>query len=58
MGKVGMIVGKLISNCFGTGIVCPGFGVGLVVGMTGGERGIARCRSLAMDSTALVVVYP
>ena len=43
---------------FGTGIVCSGVGSGSVVGMTGGAQGILRCRSLAIDSTALVVVSP
>ena len=58
MGIVGPIVGSLIGNCFGTGIVCSGVGVRPGVGMTGGARGIAYCRSLAMDSNTLFVVYP
>ena len=58
MGIVGLIVGTLIENCFGTWIVCSGVGVGLGVRMTGGAHSIARFRSLALDSTALVVVSP
>ena len=55
---VGIIVETFIGGCFGAGIVCSGVGVGLVVGITGGVCGIARCRSLAMYSTAIVVVSP
>ena len=58
MGIVGIIVGTFLGNCLGTGIFCSGVGVGLVFGMNRGARGISRCRSLAMDSAALVVVYP
>ena len=58
MSIVGLIVGTLIGICFGTAIVCSGVGVGSGVGMIGGAHEVACCRSLAMDSTALVVVYP
>ena len=58
MGIVGIIVGKFIGNCLGTGIFCSGVGVGLGFGMNRGARGILHCMSLAMDSAALVLVYP
>ena len=50
--------GNIDWKYFGAGIVCSGVGVGSRVWITGGAYGIAYCRSLAMDSTALVVVYP
>ena len=53
-----MIVGTFIGNCFGTRILCSGVEVGSGVGMTSGARAILCCMSLAMDSTALVVVSP
>ena len=55
---VGMILGTLIGNVLGTGIVYSWFGVRSGLGMTDGARGIARCESLSMDSTSLVVVSP
>ena len=58
MGIVGLIVGTFIGICFGAGIVCSGVGVGSGVVMTGGTRGIAHCRILAMDYTTIVVVSP
>ena len=39
---VGMIAVTFIGDCFGTGVVFSGVGLGLVVGMTGGAQGIAR----------------
>ena len=58
MGIVGLIVVTFIGNCFGTGIVCSGVGVWSGVRMTCGACGIACCKILVMDYTALVVVYP
>ena len=58
MGIVGLIVVTFIWNCFGTGIVCSGVGVGTGVNITSGAREIACCGRLAMDSTALVVLSP
>ena len=55
---VGLIVCTWIGNCFGTGIVSSGVGVVSGVGVTGGACGVASCRILAMDSTALVLVPP
>ena len=40
MGIVGMIVGSFVGNFFGAEVFCSGVGLGLVVGMTGGARGI------------------
>ena len=39
-------------------IVFSGVGVGSGVRITGGVRGIANCRILAMDSNTLVAVSP
>ena len=42
MGTVGPILGTLIGDCFGEGIICSGIGFGLGFRITGGTRGIAR----------------
>ena len=57
-GDSGADCGHINWYLYGTGIACSWVGVGSVVGMTGGERGIACCRSFVMDSIALIVVYP
>ena len=57
-GIVGLIARTFIGNFSGTGVVCLGVGVGLGFGMSSGAQGIAHCRILAMDSTALVVMSP
>ena len=58
MGIVELVLGTLIGNYFGTGTVCSGIGIGSGVTMTGGARGIVRCRSLSIDPTTLVVISP
>ena len=63
---MGMTVVTTIGIGFGTGSgsgkstggVCAGVGVGLGVRMIDGSREIARYRSLAMHSIAMIVVSP
>ena len=57
MGIFGLIVGTLIGDFFGTDIVCSGVRVGSGVRMNGGAHGFAHCMILAMDSTAIFVMF-